>query len=179
MTEPYMLARTSDPDTSKDAAAIAALSPSSAKIKGAIMHLLREHGPKTAFELRSLYDDARRNGADWPDCQPNTINRRVSDLAGIGLVVDMKRRRPTPDGRKAIVWRPVNATERAILTTRYGLGALVDLEHVEIDWQKVSDVRRLRARIAELEHTVRGLVTAGTKLQRELDEARRALEEES
>lgn len=166
-----MLARTSDPDTSKDAAAIAALSPSSAKIKSAILQLLREHGPKTAFELRDLYfASSQYRVSEWPDCQPNTINRRVSDLAGIGLVVDIKRRRPTPDGRKAIVWRAVNATERAILMTRYGLGGLVDLEHVEIDWQKVSDVPRLRARIAELEKTLRGMVATEAKLQRQIEE---------
>lgn len=168
MTEPHMLARASDPDTSKDAAAIAALSPNSVKIKSAIMQLLRAHGPKTAFELRDLYDLGRKMGHDWPDCQPNTINRRVSDLAGIGLVVDMKRRRPSPDGRKAIVWRAATFTERAILTTRYGLGGLIELDHVEIDWSKVSDVRRLRARIAELETTVRGMVSTEARLQERL-----------
>jgi hypothetical protein len=150
MTEPYMLARTSDPDTSKDAAAIAALSPDSRVIKGAILQLLRQHGGKTAFELRTLYRETRlRNDVDWPDCQPNTINRRVSDLANIGLVVDTGARRKTPDGRMAIIWRATTRTERNTLMLRHGLPE--PLVEVETDWSKVSDVRRLRQRIAELE----------------------------
>jgi hypothetical protein len=147
MTEPHMLARASDPDTSKDAAAIAALSPSSREIKSAILRLLRSDGPATAFELRDLYF-ANRSHEGWPDCQPNTINRRVSDLANMGFVFDTQERRKSPDGRDAIVWRALTRTERAALMANYGLHPLVE---VETDWSKVSDVRRLRARIVELE----------------------------
>ena len=145
-----MLARASDPDTSKDAAAIAALSPSSREIKRIIMRLLRQHGPQTAFERREIY--AGVFGA--PVVQPNTVNRRVSDLAGIGLVVDSGTRRDTPDRRKAIVWRATTRTERNLLMLRYGLPE--PLVEVETDWSKVSDVRRLRARIAELENELKG-----------------------
>jgi DNA-binding HxlR family transcriptional regulator len=149
MTEPHMLARASDPDTSKDAAAIAALSPTSGAIKGAIMRALRKHGPRTAFELRELY---LADGIG-PACQPNTINRRVSDLANMGFVHDTGQRRKTPDGRQAIVWRALTRTERTALLANYGLRAF-DVE-VETDWSKVSDVRRLRQRIAELEARLR------------------------
>ena len=149
MTEPHMLARASDPDTSHDAAAIAALSPNSRAIKQAIMHALRRHGPRTAFELRELY----LVDGIGPACQPNTINRRVSDLANIGMVVDTGNRRRTPDNRNAIVWRAAGPAERKLLLKNHGL-AEFDIE-VETDWSKVSDVRRLRARIAELEAQVR------------------------
>lgn len=153
MTEPHMLARASDPDTSHDAAAIAALSPSSREIKSAILRLLRSDGPATAFELRDLYF-ANRVDEGWPDCQPNTINRRVSDLANMGFVVDTGERRKTPDRRLAIVWRALTRTERNRLMANYGLGTFkID---VETDWSKVSDVRRLRQRIAELENELKG-----------------------
>lgn len=154
MTEPHMLARTSDPDTSHDAAAIAALSPSSREIKQAILRLLRSEGPRTAFELRELYDrNAFAEG--WPPCQPNTINRRVSDLANAGLVADTGVRRPTPDRRPAIVWRALTTTERKLLLRNYGMEEFA--VEVETDWSKVTDVRRLRQRIAELEKEVREL----------------------
>lgn len=145
-----MLARASDPDTSHDAAAIAALSPSSAVIKSAIMQLLRQHGPKTAFELRELYfGSSQWRISEWPDCQPNTINRRASDLANIGLIVDTRQRRKSPDNRDAIVWRATTRTERKLLLRNYGMAEFA--VEVETDWSKVSDVRRLRQRIAELE----------------------------
>lgn len=145
-----MLARASDPDTSHDAAAIAALSPSSAVIKSAIMQLLRQHGPKTAFELRELYfGSSQWRISEWPDCQPNTINRRASDLANIGLIVDTGQRRKSPDNRDAIVWRATTRTERKLLLRNYGMAEFA--VEVETDWSKVSDVRRLRQRIAELE----------------------------
>lgn len=149
-----MLARASDPDTSHDAAAIAALSPSSAVIKGAILRLLRSDGPATAFELRDLYF-ANRANEGWPDCQPNTINRRASDLANIGLIIDTRQRRKSPDNRDAIVWRATTRTERKLLLRNYGMAEFA--VEVETDWSKVSDVRRLRQRIAELEHEVRSL----------------------
>lgn len=161
MTEPHMLARHTDPDTSHDAAAIAALSPASREVKRIILGLLRRHGPHTAFELRERYLDVP--GA--PVVQPNTINRRVSDLANIGLVVDTGIRRLTPDRRRAIVWRAPTRTERDALLRYHGLHPLVD---VETDWSRVSDVKRLRARIAELEKTLRGMVAAEAKLQREI-----------
>lgn len=154
-----MLARTSDPDTSHDAAAIAALSPSSREIKGAILRLLRSDGPATAFELRDLYF-ANRANEGWPDCQPNTINRRASDLANIGLIVDTGQRRKSPDNRDAIVWRATTRTERKLLLRNYGM-AEFDVE-VETDWSKVSDVRRLRQRIAELEAQLRESGRMGT-----------------
>ena len=150
MTEPHMLTRTTDPDTSQDAAAIAALSPSSTAIKSAILTPCGSTDPRTAFELREFYfRDRWKRG--WPECQPNTINRRVSDLKNAGLLVDSGRRRTTTDGHPAIVWRAVTATERNILMTRYGLGGLIDIEDIEVDWSKVTDPKRLRARIAELE----------------------------
>lgn len=147
MTEPHMLARTSDPDTSQDAAAVAALSPQSRDIKSAILHALRRHGPRTAFELRELY----LVDGIGPACQPNTINRRVSDLANIGLVVDTGTRRKTPDNRSAIVWRVVSPAERGNLLRYYGMPPLME---VEVDWSKVRDVTRLRERIRELEAEV-------------------------
>jgi hypothetical protein len=150
VTEPHMLARSTDPDTSHDAAAIAALSPSSAAIKTAILRALRKHGPRTAFELRELY----LTDGIGPACQDNSINRRISDLRNIGLVVDTGNRRPTPYGRKAIVWRATTFTEQKILMLRYGLEGLVDIDDVEVDWQKVSDVNRLRAEIARLQRQV-------------------------
>lgn len=149
MTEPHMLARSTDPDTSHDAAAIAALSPTSATVKIALMQLLRANGPKTAFELRTLYFD-HRDWTFWPDVQPNTINRRISDLKNSGLVVDSGKRRKSPDDRKAIVWRAATRTERDMCLRYHGLAPLVD---VETDWSKVTDVKQLRARIAELEAT--------------------------
>ena len=148
-----MLAKSTDPDTSHDAATIAALSNGSRMIKSAIMQLLRANGPRTAFELRELY--ANQPGTDWPPCQPNTINRRVSDLVNIGLIVATSKRRKSPDGYDAIVWRPATRTERALLLRNHGLEPLVD---VEVDWSKVSDIPRLRKRIAELDAEVKALL---------------------
>lgn len=152
MTEPHMLARNTDPDTSHDAGAIAALSPSAAIVKGAIMQLLRANGPRTAFELRDFYVAH----PEWPRVQPNSINRRVSDLRNSGLVRDTGRRRKSPDGRDAIVWRALTRTERDLLMRHHGLEPMPF--EVATDWQKVSDVKRLRARIAELEAAARSHV---------------------
>ena len=166
MTEPHMLARSTDPDTSHDAAVIAALSNNSKVIKSAIMQLLRWNGPRTAYELRELYfASSQWRVSEWPDCQPNTINRRVSDLANIGMVIATSRRRKSPDGREAIVWRAATRTERELLLRNHGLEPLVD---VEMDWSKVRDVTRLRARIAELEKRQAEQDQLITKLQAEL-----------
>lgn len=146
MTEPHMLAHATDPKTSEDAAAIAALSPASREIKSAILRLLRVHGPRTAFELRDLYFDAAPVQG-WPPCQPNTINRRLSDLRNSGFVHEDGRTRKSPDGRDAAVWRPLTPTERRKLLAYHGLEPLVD---VETDWNRVSDPVRLRSHIRTL-----------------------------
>lgn len=106
MTEPHQLAHAGDPDTSVAAAAIAALSPSSRKVKLAIVDLLRDFGPQSADDLQRLYARLRADKG-WPDVQLHSVKRRLSDLVNAAVVRDTGRREQTPWGRDAAVWELV------------------------------------------------------------------------
>ena len=93
-------AHTDDPDTSKLAAL--QLDPTAVgELKRAILVMLKP-GPNTAFELRARYSKVAPL-LGWPHVQPNSINRRLSELKKDGLVFDTGERRETPDGRMAAV----------------------------------------------------------------------------
>lgn len=88
-------ARESDPDTSHDAAARAALTANRGR-KMALEVLRQNVGGLTDHELSEL--------TGW---RLNSMNKRRGELRDAGLVVDTGRRRRTPSGSTAIVWAAV------------------------------------------------------------------------
>lgn len=89
----YMRARRDDPDTSHGAAERAA--EFAGKHKARILEALRR-SPNGATKD----EISRVTGID-----PVAVARRMRELANEGLVEDSGLRRPTPTGRRAIVWR--------------------------------------------------------------------------
>lgn len=87
-------ARTTDPDTSHDAALSMAV-PSQAQ-RAAAHVALTKHGPMTADEI-----DAMLEGDGW---RTTTAGRRLSELAEMGAVVRTDDKRKTRSGRMAYVW---------------------------------------------------------------------------
>lgn len=106
MSDARKLAHHDDPDTSHDAAEEAT---HRGIIKAAIVTLLTEGGPQTAFELRHRYfrDYVARG---WPYVQPHSVDRRLSELHGAGVVVDSGMRRYSDYNRAACVWELVPPT---------------------------------------------------------------------
>lgn len=100
MDEARKLAHHDDPDTSLDAAERAT---HRGIIKAAIVTLLTERGPQTAFELRDRYfEDRERRG--WPWVQAHSVDRRLSELHRDGVVFDTGDRRYSAYNRAACVW---------------------------------------------------------------------------
>jgi hypothetical protein len=100
MSDARQLAHHDDPDTSHDAAEAAT---HRAHIKAAIVWMLTEGGPQTAFELRDRYfRDRLAHG--WPRVQPHSVDRRLSELHVAGAVVDSGMRRYSEYNRAACVW---------------------------------------------------------------------------
>lgn len=96
----YHSKTTVDPDTSMLAAL--QLDPDKVTdVKHAILVMLRA-APRCAFEVAIAYG---RVGPviGWPDIQPYSVHRRMSELKKAQLIYDTGERRPTPDGRTAAV----------------------------------------------------------------------------
>ena len=91
------LARNSDPETSHEAA----WSVDTTSLQDLVLHTLRYGGGMTAAELSG---ELRK--------PLNTISPRTRQLVNRGLIKDSGERRPTPSGRKAIVWRATTPAER-------------------------------------------------------------------
>jgi predicted ArsR family transcriptional regulator len=85
------LARTTDPDTSHDAAINAIIFAKSHQKR--ILACLRWHGDMTAHEME------QHTGLNYVQ-----IDRRMHELVKAKLVQDSGIRRATPSGGKAIVW---------------------------------------------------------------------------
>ena len=91
---------TVDPDTSV-LAAIALDEVKVGLLKHAILVMLRA-APRCAFEVALAYKRVAPT-IGWPDVQPYSVHRRMSELKKAQLIVDTGERRPTPDGRVAAV----------------------------------------------------------------------------
>jgi len=90
-------ARTTDPETSHDAAA----SIRSERIRAsqvAVLDTFRQHGPLTQEELVTRYARA-------PMQSDSGLRTRASELVALGKLVDTGKRRKLKSGRKAIIWR--------------------------------------------------------------------------
>lgn len=99
--------RNSDPDTSRLAAADAAVNAGT--LRKAVLDVLRMFGPQTDFEIAT---NLRR--LDYPCAGQTSAGKRRLELERAGLVerliVDGEVvRRPAPSGSLAIVWRAVTA----------------------------------------------------------------------
>lgn len=102
-----MLAHRHDPDTSHDAV------PASKQrelVKAAILRIIDEGIPRhlggeglAAFEVQDFYV-RQRSIYGWPDVQPHSIPRRMSELHNEGRIHDTGERVPTPFGKNAVVW---------------------------------------------------------------------------
>jgi predicted HTH transcriptional regulator len=88
----HQLARTTDPDTSHDAAIRA--TRFSKSHKGKIFKSLLWKGDMTAHEMEKY------TGLNYVQ-----IDRRMHELVKSKLVIDSGIRRPTPTGGRAIVWQ--------------------------------------------------------------------------
>lgn len=84
-----------DPDTSAAAAECASTGTKKELLYGAIVGILRDHGPATAKEIHHLYAIGRDGGGEWlPVADVYDIRRRLSELKrDLGRVVDSGDRR--------------------------------------------------------------------------------------
>lgn len=91
------VARATDPNTSWQAARRAATKAESNRAYA--LRVLRNHGEDgcTDFELSAI-----------TGVQATSIGVRRKELCRAGLVVDSGRRRPSPSGSLAIVWKAVS-----------------------------------------------------------------------
>jgi hypothetical protein len=89
----HAAARTHDPDTSHQAAAVASLSAGAIRIR--IYELVKAAGDDgmTVDQIRAL----------MPPMAPSTLSARASDLIRDGYLIDSGRRRATRSGTKARV----------------------------------------------------------------------------
>ena len=89
----FAMVRTSDPSTSKEAAAGASVN--AAKLRARCLEVLRAHpAGLTDFQL-----------ADLVGSQQTSAGKRRGELVAQGLVRNSGERRPSPSGAAAIVWR--------------------------------------------------------------------------
>lgn len=97
------LARRTDPETSKTAAAHAARRR--LRVRDRVAYLLEQHGPLADHELAELYENVRREHG-WPEAAASSLRSRRNELYIDGeaeVVPDLVRR--TPAGYVARVWR--------------------------------------------------------------------------
>lgn len=96
------VARTTDPETSKDAAA----SLSRDKIRETqanILEVLERYGPSCDEEI-AIYFQQLASLQDWPRQSPSGLRSRRAELVSAGLVKDSGERTKTASGRQTIVW---------------------------------------------------------------------------
>lgn len=97
-------ARTTDPQTSHDAAA----SVNQTENQRAVYRVLRAHGPATDVELVKAYRAALVRG-EVPKQSDSGIRSRRSELVEkLGVVCDTGRRQKLESGRMANVWEVCN-----------------------------------------------------------------------
>lgn len=99
------LARTSDPETSHEAAE--SVRPFLTARREAVLLVLGGAGPMTDEELQAEYLFAA--GMDIVPAQSASgLRTRRSELVDAGMVVDTGERRRTASGRQAVVWAVVS-----------------------------------------------------------------------
>lgn len=79
-------------ETSREAAE--EMKPHASRLALQVLRLIRERRGATCAEIESAMGLAHQ-----------TASARIWELAGMGLIEDSGARRPTPSGRRAIVWR--------------------------------------------------------------------------
>ena len=97
-SDPRTRARTTDPDTSHDAARSLTHVRESQE---AVLRLFRRCGPMTDTALVSRYETV----GERPVQSPSGLRTRRSELTAAGLVIDTGRRVRLPSGRRGIVWK--------------------------------------------------------------------------
>lgn len=97
------LARTTDPDTSHEAAA-SLDDPQIRASQEAVLTVLAAIGPSTDHVLARYYERAVQCGIDIPFQSPSGLRTRRKELTRMGRIVDSGIRDVTPSGRRAIVW---------------------------------------------------------------------------
>lgn len=101
---PHEKARTTDPETSFEAAA------SVTKVRAsqeAILGILRDHGPLTDEQIALVYENRVKQGADVPRQSPSGLRTRRDELVKQGKVRDSEERGTTASGRRTIIWELV------------------------------------------------------------------------
>lgn len=124
--ETTSLAHRGDPDASVEAA-LSVNSSAKERLFEAIITILTEES-RAAFQVQETYFNLREaNG--WPDVQPHSVNRRMSDLHNAGRirpveVMGEQWRIPSPAGATATVWEvsPVEPLVSPMPTIRDILG---------------------------------------------------------
>jgi hypothetical protein len=99
--EPRRLARATDPRTSKDAAAD--VLPRLGELQAFVLQLVKATPGLTSNEL------ARRHHIN----DPRTVNRRLGELEGLGLVVRGTPRPCDVSGKAAATWEPAQLSDGA------------------------------------------------------------------
>jgi hypothetical protein len=97
-------ARTTDPDTSHNAARSLHALP---ERRQAVWAVLAEHGPLTDESLVAIYDQFVEDGI-LPPQSPSGIRTRRNELTKLGLAIDTGQRGITVSGRAAILWGAVD-----------------------------------------------------------------------
>jgi len=137
-------ARTTDPQTSHDAAA--SISNDTARTRRyRVLELIRERGPISDDDWFELYLQR------WPGSYSYSHRSRRTELRDLGYVRDSGLRKKNPSGREAILWEVTAA------------GLLADEGRVEAAWEKL---REHRQKIEELKKGFQDL--DGTKAARAL-----------
>lgn len=93
----HQLARTTDPDTSHDAAD--QVVPDLRLIQARVLGIFERHGSLTQHQLIAIYRHEHGPAAE------STVRTRCSELADAGLVRDTGDRVQLVSGRHAIVWQ--------------------------------------------------------------------------
>lgn len=101
-----ILARTTDPETSHEAAR---LPRKGELIKGAVLAILGEDGPATHDQIVGRYNARLAAGHDYPPAGASSIRTRVAELVDEGLVdvLEAEWGRSTM-GNRARRWRLVD-----------------------------------------------------------------------
>lgn len=99
--EPHAHARTSDPETSHEAAALV----NASEMQQRVLAIYRDHpNGLTDEELVAIYAQRFSTGGRSLESRSSPRKRR-SDLANANLLVDSGQRRPLASGRNGVVWR--------------------------------------------------------------------------
>lgn len=101
---PIPRARTTDPQTSRDAARSVKKVNDSMR---AVFKVLRAYGPLTDEELVDRYERIRRSTGDintYPQQSVSGLRTRRRELWDRGYVINTEMRRPLRSGRNGIVW---------------------------------------------------------------------------